>query len=67
MNARVCKKDKGIWDSKKKACFSFRKNVSTKKKARELVDKLTYIYFGTCGGKYRKSKKGYDVYARHWE
>ena len=67
MTAKACKKDGGIWDSGKKACFRFYKNVSTKGRAKDLVNELTYVYFGTAGGKYRKVKKGYNVYARHWE
>ncbi|MCK4349098.1 MAG: hypothetical protein KAW47_10825 [Thermoplasmatales archaeon] len=62
MTAKACKKDGGIWDSGKKVCFRFYKNVSSKDKAKDLVNKLTYVYFGTAGGKYRKAKEGYDVY-----
>ena len=66
MNAKACKRENGIWDSRKKICFNFYKNVPTKEEAKKSVDLLTFVFIGTCGGKYRKSKKGYDVYARHW-
>ena len=67
MAAKACRKEGGIWDKAKNACFYFHKNVPTKKEATDLVNKLTYVYFGTAGGKYRKAGTGYDVFARRWE
>ena len=66
MDALTCKKEKGIFNSKTKQCFTFYKNVPKKQEAKDLVNQLKYVYFGTNGGMYRKAEKGYDVYASHW-